>query len=256
MATDHQRIHPLDLESSIPSAPLVPRHQTTSEKGPPHSPNPNPNPNPPFQRSIPLSHLPPPKRRRSCFCKCLCWSLLILVLLIVAVAATAGILYWIFDPKLPKYSVNRLTISNFTVNTDLHVYATFNVTVTATNPNKKIGIYYVDGSDLNVFYSGTKLCSGEFPVFYQGHRNTTVMSVLLNGDVIVDTQLVSQLTAQQQAGSVPLVFKGKVPVKVKFGALKLWKVTPRVTCDVTVNSLQVGSPISIKTSSCKFKLKL
>lgn len=83
-----------------------------------------------------------------------------------------------------------------------------------------------------------------------------MMSVPLNGDVKVDSQLVSELTAQQQAGNVPLVFKGNVPVKVKFGALKLWKVTARVTCDVTVNSLNVGSPISIKTSSCKFKLKL
>ncbi|KAH7663145.1 hypothetical protein IHE45_14G034600 [Dioscorea alata] len=241
--TDHQRIHPLDLESATaPSAPLVPRHQTTSEKAPLHSPNhnPNPNPNPPFQRSIPLSHLPPPKRRRSCFCKCLCWSLLLLILLIVAIAATAGILYWIFDPKLPKYSVNRLTISAFTVNTDLHINAIFNVNVTAINPNKKIGIYYLDG----------------IPVFYQGHRNTTVMSVPLNGDVKVDSQLVSELTAQQQAGNVPLVFKGNVPVKIKFGALKLWKVTAKVTCDVTVNSLIVGSSISIKTSSCKFRLKL
>ncbi|KAJ0970013.1 hypothetical protein J5N97_022890 [Dioscorea zingiberensis] len=221
MAADAQRIHPVDLEAAArPSAPLVPRDQPSSDKGDPSAANPYP----PYQRTIPLSHSRPPKRNRSCFCKCLCWTILLLIVFIVAVAATLGILYWIFDPKVPKYSVNRLSISAFSVDTDLNVNAAFNVTVTAMNPNKKIGIYYVDGSELNVLYAGTRLCSGEFPVFYQGHRNTTVMALMLNGQVKVGSELLNGLQEQQRTGMVPLTFKGDVPVKVKFGALKLWKV--------------------------------
>ncbi|KAJ0970005.1 hypothetical protein J5N97_022882 [Dioscorea zingiberensis] len=241
MAADGQRTHTFDLEAGArPSAPLVPRDQPSSNKGDPSAAN---------------SHSRPPKRNRSCFYKCLCWSRRILSLvgsIVVVAAATLGILYLILcliDPKDPKYSVNRLSISAFSVDKDLNVNAAFNVTVTATNPNKRIGIYYVDGSEVNVLYAGTRLCSGEFPVFYQGHRNMTVMALMLNGQVKVGSELLNGLQEQQRTGMVPLTFKGVVPVKVKFGALKLWKVTERVTCDLVVNSLSVSNQISIKTST-------
>lgn len=138
---EYQRIHPVDVESPTPSAPAVlsPDFSGGEKQAPP-------------QRTVPVAPLPPPKRRRSCFCRCMCWTLLAFVVLVVAVAATAGILYLVFNPKLPKYSVDRLRISNFTIGLNNTITTTFNVTVTARNPNKKIGIYYDDGSDLSSWY--------------------------------------------------------------------------------------------------------
>ncbi|KAJ0970004.1 hypothetical protein J5N97_022881 [Dioscorea zingiberensis] len=229
MAADEQRNHPGDLEAAPrPSAFLVP-------------------------------HSRPPKRNRSCFCKCRRRTILSPIAFIVAVAATFGILYLtlcLIDPNDPKYSVNRLSMSAFSVDKDLNVKAAFNVTVTATNPNKRIGIYYVDGSEVNMLYAGTRLCSGEFPVFYQGHRITTVMALMLNGQVKVGSELLNALQEQQRTGMVPVSFEGRVPIKVKIGALKIWKVTARLNCDLVVNSLSVSNQISIKTSTCKFRLKL
>uniref|UniRef100_A0A6N2MP31 Late embryogenesis abundant protein LEA-2 subgroup domain-containing protein n=1 Tax=Salix viminalis TaxID=40686 RepID=A0A6N2MP31_SALVM len=39
--------------------------------------------------------------------------------------------------------------------------ATFNVTITAKNPNKKVGVYYEGGSHISVWYTGTNLCQAE-----------------------------------------------------------------------------------------------
>ncbi|KAJ0704020.1 hypothetical protein HanPI659440_Chr14g0558001 [Helianthus annuus] len=89
------------------------------------------------------------KRGFSC-CKCLCWSLSILITLIIIIGATIGILYLVFKPKIPQYSVDRLTISQLTLNLDFSLYARFNVRITTINPNKKIDIYYQKGSRLSV----------------------------------------------------------------------------------------------------------
>lgn len=248
-----KKIHPVDVEAPpLPSAPLVPRDMSRSDKGDPAANERYP----PYQRTMPVVYSPPPKKRRGCCCRCICWTLLILILLVVAVAATVGILYLVFDPKVPKYSVDKLLVTDFTVDAGLNASASFDVTVTANNPNKHIGIYYEDGSELSVWYSDTSLCSGNFPVFYQGHRNVTVTTVNLSGQTQLGSGLITELRQQEQTGMVPLKFRGNVPVRVKFGGLKLWKVTSKVRCDLVVNSLSANNQISIKTSSCKFSLKL
>ncbi|KAG0453081.1 hypothetical protein HPP92_025745 [Vanilla planifolia] len=232
---EQQKIHPVDVESgagSSATAPLFLHDAARSDKFEPSAP-----PATVPRRTIPVSQSRPPKPRRGRCCRCLCCSLLTLVLLAVIIAAVAGILYLAFDPKLPKYSVDRLRVTAFTVDASLTARASFDLTVTADNPNKRIGIYYEDGSRLSVWYGETSLCSGSFPVFYQGHRNKTTVTVLLNGQAQLGSNVINALQEEQQTGSVPLRFKGDVPVRVKFGALKLWKVKARVRCDLVVNSL-------------------
>ncbi|ONK64110.1 uncharacterized protein A4U43_C07F22180 [Asparagus officinalis] len=225
--SDHQKIHPVDVEARphLLRSPRPPRqcHGRTRR---------------PFIALLTTARSPS------------------LILLIVIVAATIGILYLVLDPKLPKYSVDRLRITDFSVDSGLNARASFNLTVTAKNPNKHIGIYYEDNSHLSVWYSDISLCEGSFPVFYQGHRNTTVMTVTLSGQTKLGSDVVTALRAQQQTGKIPLKFRGDVPVKVKLGGLKLWKVTSRVRCDLVVDSLNANNQISIKTSDCKFSLKL
>ncbi|XP_073001694.1 NDR1/HIN1-like protein 6 [Typha latifolia] len=251
---DHQRIHPVDVEAQKPSAPLITRDHSRSEKGDPGS---DPLPYPPIRR-IPVAHSRPPKSRKggcSC-CRCLCWTILTLILFLVLIAATLAILYFVFDPKLPKYSVDRLRVSSFTVDSNLTVHASFDVTVTAENPNKGIGIYYERGSRLSVWYSGYSLSEGTLPAFYQGHRNTTVLTVVMTGEGQIGSEKMTALQQQEQTGAVPLDFKGDVPVRVKLGGLKLWKVTSKVRCSLVVDSLTANNQIKIKNSSCKFSLKL
>lgn len=255
MADHHKKIYP-DVEAAV-AAPTLPQASLRLEKGGPSiavvkpkpkpkpkpdpSPDPNPNPN------------PKPKR---CCCKCLCWTVGLLTLLLFIVGATAGIIYLVFQPKLPKYSVDNLRVSDLTLNFDMTLSTRFNVRITTDNPNKKIGIYYEKGSRLSVWYKDTNLCQGTIPKFYQGHQNKTELDVALTGRNQYGTALMNALQEQQQTGRVPLDLKINVPVSIKLGALKLKKVRILGTCELIVDSLTANSLISIKASTCHFGLKL
>ncbi|KAL5066967.1 hypothetical protein RYX36_017854 [Vicia faba] len=89
-----------------------------------------------------VRHSQPPKKKRSCCCRFLCCTFTILLVLIIAISITIGTLYLVFRPKLPKYSVDILRIAQFNLSDNNNLFVTFDVTVTARNPNKKIGIYY------------------------------------------------------------------------------------------------------------------
>lgn len=254
-----QRVHPVqDPEAphirsgpQTPSAPLVNQSAPRSDKG-----DPGEHHYPPFQRTIPVMHSRPPKRKRSCLCRCFCWTISLILLLIVIIAVVVGILFLVFKPKLPKYSIDSLSITQLSLSNDNSLSASFDVKITATNPNEKIGIYYEEGSRVTVLYTSTELCRGSLPKFYQGHENTTVLTLELTGQTQNATELLTTLQQQQQTGSVPLTLKVRQPVRIKLGKLKLMKMKFRANCDLVVDSLNENNQISIKSSSCKFRLRL
>ena len=252
MADHHQqRIHPLvqyvNESQHTPSAPLFPKDTSKSDKG-----------EPPV---VPVQAFPGPaprkRRSRNCFCRFLCWTISLLLILIVAIGITIGILYLVFRPKIPKYSIDELRVAQFSLSQDNNLSATFNVTLTARNPNKKIGIYYEGGSHVSAWYKDTKLCEGSVPKFYQGHRNTTVLYLPLAGQIQNATELQTVIQEQmQQTGNIPLDLKAKQPVRVKLGKLKLFKLKFRVRCRIVVDRLESNNKIKIVSSSCKFRLRL
>lgn len=264
---DHQRIHPVDLEAgNRPSAPLVPGGSSfRSDKGDPAlQPQQRANTHHHQQQQQRASHAPPPlppppRKRRGCCCRFLCCALVTAVVLAVLAAAALGALYLALDPKAPRYSVDRLSVSAFQVDpSTLTARAGFDVTVTAANPNSRIGIRYEPGSALGVWYDGSyRLARGALPPFYQGHRNTTALRLAMAGEVQLAGAVVAGLQDAQRAGAVPLLFRADVPVRLQVGGVSTWKVTARVRCDLVVDSLMdIGSPIRIKASNCKFGIKL
>ncbi|CAI9758106.1 unnamed protein product [Fraxinus pennsylvanica] len=219
---EHQRIHPVqDPEAATPqtpTAPLVPRGSSRSDKG-----NPIPTEQyPPFHRTIPYAPSKPPPRR-SCCRKCLCWTISLLLLQILILGILAAIIYFVFQPKIPKYSVDAMRITQFDFGNDNSLSAAFNVNITARNPNKKIGIYYEGGSHLST-------------------RNA-------NG-------LLESLQEQQQTGNIPLRLRAKVPVRLKLGKLKLMKWKFLVRCRLVVDTLSADNAIRIRESNCKFRFRL
>lgn len=188
--------------------------------------------------------------------RCICWTVLVVLIFIILIGITVGALYLVYRPKIPDYSIDKLSVQNFTINDNNTAYAAFDAMIVTYNPNKKIGIYYVNGSYLSVWYTNIQLCDGKLPVFYQGHHNKTEMNVLMSGETQITDTLVEKLNTVRQTGSIPLKVKGTVPVKIKFGGLKLWKMKFRVRCDIVVDSLSSEDQIKIKSNSCSFKVRL
>ncbi|KAF0891119.1 hypothetical protein E2562_005194 [Oryza meyeriana var. granulata] len=249
---DYHRIHPVGVGSPAPDYQQQAGKGRTPSYGDKELPITAPQPYAP-------APLPPPRRSKShgrrC-CRCVCWTLLAVLVLAVALGATAGILYAVFKPKIPDFHVDRLTVTRFDVNaTSMTVSDAFEVEVTSTNPNRRIGIYY-DGGVVAASFNGTELCRGDFPALYQGHRSTVRPVIRLTGETRLDSAVAAQLVRQRQAGFVPLTVWARVPIRIKFGAIKLWKMTGKATCNFVADNLEAGRRIRIRSNSCRFKLKV
>ncbi|XP_030521201.1 NDR1/HIN1-like protein 13 [Rhodamnia argentea] len=183
--------------------------------------------------------------------RCCCCSVVAVAALIVLLAAAAGIFYLVVRPQSPDYAVSGISIGGLNLTSSSPVSPAMDVAVRANNPNDKIGIYYLEGSSAEVYYTGIKLCDGALPVFYQPANNATVFDAALKGGAMVLTSELRQaLVSDQTQGRVPLTVKVTAPVKLKLGALKTWKITVKVTCDVTVDKLT--STAKIGSRECHY----
>lgn len=241
---DDQRIRQVDVEAS-PTVPIEPSDSFGPEKGDP------------IEQITPLDseagQPDRPARKEWNTCRCICWTSIILLILIILFGITVGILYLVYKPKIPRYSIENIKINQFELYPNMTIHASFNISIAAVNRNKKIGIYY-DGGHLSVWYTNTSLSSGSPPFYYQRPRNTTVMVVEMTGSTQYGSTLMKELLELERSGRIPLVLKANVPVRVKLGTLKI-KVKFRVRCSLVVDRLSANDLVSIKASNCNFKHK-
>lgn len=196
------------------------------------------------------------RRHRGGIAGCCCCLLSTFCSLLVAFLFLAGIailvLWLVLKPiHLPKYSLNDVDIVNFSVEPNNSTLdADFIYNITADNPNKKIGIKY-DYIDLVTSYNGQDFGQSSIPGFYQGHRNTTVLtSELKVQDFQLQQSSASALQSQIQANSVPLHVRANARAHVKIGKYTSHGFKVRVDCDV---DLAVTPTARLISKSCKLK---
>ncbi|XP_021746087.1 NDR1/HIN1-like protein 13 [Chenopodium quinoa] len=190
---------------------------------------------------------------RRCFC-CIFAGILILAALL---AVTGAVLYLVYKPKAPSYSIESVHVKGVnlsTIATSSTITPVFNVTLKSTNNNGKIGIYYEQGSLIKIYHDGLNLCNGKLPAFYQPPKSSTVFSTKLTGaGIVLSESARDKLLTQQKNGKVPLDINVKVPVKIKIGSIKTWTINIEVSCGVTVNALATNSKVVSK--KCKVNAK-
>ncbi|KAI9100939.1 hypothetical protein K1719_024063 [Acacia pycnantha] len=194
-------------------------------------------------------------RRKSRRCSCLCCLIGLIFILVVLLAIAACILLLVFRPKAPYYTIDSIAVKGVNLTSvaaaSSVISPEFDVTVSANNSNNKIGIYYLTDSSVEVYYKEVMLCNGTSPAFYQPSNNVTVFQTVLKGSNIeLTTTYVSALVIAQSNQTVPLKLKLGVPVKIKVGSVKTWKITVKVDCNVTVDNLTAKA--KVVWSSCGY----
>ncbi|WJX74899.1 hypothetical protein P8452_58499 [Trifolium repens] len=203
--------------------------------------------------------LPKNTRRKSRWnrcCCCLCWLISILFTLVVLLGIAAGVFYLIFHPESPHYTIDHIAIKGMNLTSSLSTISPeFNLTIKANNGNEKIGIYYENDSNVEIFYRDTMLSNGVMPAFYQPSNNVTVFQMVLKGnDVELGRSDRSVLVNAAAKRIVPLSLKLRAPVKIKVGSVKTWKIGVNVDCDVMVDQLTAHTKIVHK--GCDYGLDL
>ncbi|XP_078438122.1 NDR1/HIN1-like protein 13 [Wolffia australiana] len=181
-----------------------------------------------------------PSRRR----QYLCWAGGAAVLLSLLLAAAAGVLFLVYRPKLPVYSILSLTAAQ--PNPDRSPAMV--VTLRAENPNGKIAVEY-GGGGAAVSFGGATLCRGALPPLYQAPRHVDVFQVGLSAPGVL---LPAELAAARRRREVALRFSATVPARFKVGAVWSWTVAVKLRCAVAVDSLTESS--NVLSSSCRAHL--
>ncbi|KAH7560758.1 hypothetical protein ACOSP7_016891 [Xanthoceras sorbifolium] len=205
---------------------------------------------PPPDNALRYKHLSKPKKSRSSLancCRCFFITLLVLFLLL---AVAAAIFYFVFRPESLNYTVDTLSIKSFNLSSSSSstISPVFDLSLSAHNPNNKLGIYYLKPSSVKLFYKDLNLCNGVLPQFFQPRNNVTVFKTALKAASALEltTSVHNELVAAEKAGTVPFRVNVRAPVKFKVGSVKSWTINVKVRCDVTVDKLTAESKIMWK----------
>ncbi|XP_057771649.1 NDR1/HIN1-like protein 13 [Salvia miltiorrhiza] len=194
---------------------------------------------------------PPPKRghRRGCCCSCCLWSTLAILLLLFLAAIAGAVFYVLYRPHRPSFAVNSLQLSRFNL-TDNSISSSFNLSITARNPNKKIAFFY-DTISVKFISGDLDIADGSFAGFAQGKKNvTTLRSVVTSSrNQISDGADASQLKSSLKNKSLPLKIQLDTKVRVKIGKIKTKNLKIRVTCDGIKISIPSGKTATSATTS-------
>lgn len=209
---------------------------------------------PPYGRKVPQYHTN--SNRMGGCCRCICCCCCFLLFFILIFCALAAYLYTFYEPKIPSYKVEKLNITRFHVDEYFNLNTVLIITAKAQNPNEKISIIYGGKSSISVSYKESKLCSGKLPDFQQGHKNTTVMKLVLKGKSVFGPGLQEALMGNKKNGRIPLDISVKAPVTLDLGFLKTMEVKVLVDCNLIVNSLSQKEEIKILSSDYNVKVKM
>ncbi|KAJ1697832.1 hypothetical protein LUZ63_006344 [Rhynchospora breviuscula] len=202
---------------------------------------------PPSRRNLPRYHSGR-KKGNEC-CKCVCWFCCFIFIIILAIAGFFVYLYVIYKPQIPSYSLSSFSVGAFDFRpAELTLNTKIFVSVRAENPNEMIGINYGEGSSIVIAYQNTTLSSGELPIFYQGHKNVTVMQIVLEGSHPYGSGLQKAIEESSKSGSVPLDVYVKVPFSLRLDELDLHEVKVNIHCALVVDSISPKKKPNIKSA--------
>ncbi|KAB5519634.1 hypothetical protein DKX38_023953 [Salix brachista] len=184
--------------------------------------------------------IPPPRRYHRpgrgsscCGCCCLVTFLLKVIVTVLALVGLFILVVWlIFRPiNKVKVHVTDVALMEFNhTNNMLRYNLTFNVHI--RNPNKKIGIYY-DRIEAKAFYEGQRFGYHSLTPFYQGHKNTTVLNVVFNGQqpVTLQGQDLTQFNSEKAMGLYSITTELSLRVRFKLGKVKTTRFKPKIECN-------------------------
>ncbi|KAH9674385.1 NDR1/HIN1-like protein 10 [Citrus sinensis] len=184
----------------------------------------------------PTKHYHRPGRGGGCGgCCCLFTLLIKIIVSAVLILGLAALIVWlIFRPiNKVKFHVTdaSLTEFNLTSNNNLNYKLALNITI--RNPNKKIGVHY-DRIEARVYYDDKRLTSVPLTPFYQGHKNTSYLNPVFEGQQILLGGALRDYNKENNAGVFSIDVKLKLKVRFKLGKIKTPKFKPTIECDLKV----------------------
>ncbi|EPS68674.1 hypothetical protein M569_06096 [Genlisea aurea] len=201
---------------------------------------------------------PPPRRsrRRGCLRRCCLWTALSIFAIAVLLAIAGGLFYLIYRPRRPSISVDSLQLSAFNL-TDTAVVSSFNLSLSARNPNSRISFIY-DEIAVRLRSSGVDVAAGSIPGFTQAAKATTTLRAAAASSNNADSTAVSQLKSKLKttANNLQLQIQLDTKIRAKIGRARTKKLGIRVTCDGANIAIPSGKTATSAAAISHVKCKL
>ncbi|CAL9074544.1 NDR1/HIN1-like protein 6 [Musa acuminata AAA Group] len=208
------------------------------------------------QYRLPYRPQPPPprrRRRRGCCCICCLWLTLFLIALVFLAAIAAGVLYVLYRPQHPTFSVSSLRLAALNLSAADLLTSRLDLSVTARNPNRKL-VFVYDDVAISASSGGVTIGEGTIPGFAQGTDNTTVLKTTVSSSGrSLDPTEASDLRKRKR---YPLEIELDTRAGVKIGGFKSKRLGIRASCDGIEAVVAKGNATATTTGSAKCKVKL
>lgn len=193
------------------------------------------------------------RSRRRCCCTFLFWLILIVLILLLLLGVAGTVFYLIYRPHRPTFTVTSLKLSYLNLTSSSTLSSRFDLSVSATNPNKNI-LFAYDPTTVSIFSGDVDVGDGTVPAFQHGKKNTTLLkaSILSSGQTIGSDEASRLKNSMKSKNGLPLKVNLETKVKAKMGKLKTPKVGIRVSCDGIRVTLPSGKkPATASTAKAK-----
>ncbi|EPS73315.1 hypothetical protein M569_01448 [Genlisea aurea] len=225
----------------------------------------------PLPKSLqnPTRHRNRPRRRykirnfsfRYCLCRTCFWSVVVLILLLLFAGVASAAFYFIYRPQCPSFSVAAVRVSRFNLTTSpadgsTNLTAAINVTLSATNPSKRI-LSLCDPLSISVLWDPVVLTNGSVT---DDFRNSTGSIYVIRASMGATSQVLDASSARsmesdlKKRGGLAMKIHVDSIVRVKIGKAekKFWI---RVQCDGIRWAANVNFP-SANTDNAKCRVDL
>uniref|UniRef100_A0A2N9GB02 Late embryogenesis abundant protein LEA-2 subgroup domain-containing protein n=1 Tax=Fagus sylvatica TaxID=28930 RepID=A0A2N9GB02_FAGSY len=199
-----------------------------------------------------------PGRNSDCgCCGCLISFFLQLIGTIVVIVGLAVLIFWlVFRPNRINFYVTDASLTQFNfINNTTTLNYDLALNITIRNPNKKIGIYY-DSIEANAFFDGQRFGTVFLTPFYQGHKNTTILSPVFKGQqlVLLGASELSDFNSEKSVGVYDINVKLYLGIRFKLSKVKTWRIKPKIKCDLKVPLSSNGNSVAaFETTKCHIR---
>ncbi|KAL2332277.1 hypothetical protein Fmac_019858 [Flemingia macrophylla] len=190
------------------------------------------------------------RSRRGCCCR-LCFWVILSVLVVLLLAGVAGtVFYLLYRPHRPTFAVSSLKLSYLNLSSSSTLSSRFDLTVSATNPNKNI-LFAYDPTAVTLLSGGVDVGDGTVPAFRHPKRNTTLIktSIVAAGHALSGGDASALKASMKSSKGLALNVDLETKVKAKMGNLNTPKVGIRVSCDGIRVTLPAGKKAATASTS-------
>ncbi|KAK1287321.1 hypothetical protein QJS10_CPB19g00462 [Acorus calamus] len=171
-----------------------------------------------------------PGRGSDCGCCLLCTLFKFILSIVIIIGIIVLVLWLVLRPNKVKVYVTGATLSGFNLTGTNMLNYNLTMDVMVRNPNKKVGIYY-DWIETRAFYDGERFGYYALPTFYQGHKNTTMLYPIFDGqNLVVGSDTQGRFNTEKNDGFYNIDVNIYARVRFKVWWFKSNKYSPKAKC--------------------------